>query len=171
MTNSDGLAQRPIRHAAIVRCVVGAPRPLHRERSRHVARAALLALLVAGCSESTGPSTGAVHADLTTTEGINPNAVTGTLAVTVVRNVDFDPNGFSLSVDGSVPTFVPGVFPGHLQQVTLPGLSAGAHNLALSGVAGNCTVNVVSPTAFTIFPSATAQVRITIVCAMHEVTG
>ena len=165
MIHSDGLVQRTVGHAAIIR----PPRPLHRECFKLVARAALLAFLVAGCSESTGPSTGAVHADLTTTGALT--AVTGTLAVTAVRNVDFDPNGFSLSVDGGVPTFVPGAFPGYTQTVTLSGLPAGAHSLSLSGVAGNCIASVTSALSVMISPGETAKVLVTIVCVTREVTS
>lgn len=57
-----------------------------------------------------------------------------TLAVTVVKNVEFDPNGHSLSVDGAAPEFVPALFPGYEQLTRRAGLSARVHRLSVTGV-------------------------------------
>ena len=63
----------------------------------------LLLLLLAGCSDPSALRTSV--------------PATGTLAVRVLRNVDFDPNGYSLGVDGATPKFVPAVFPAYEQTV------------------------------------------------------
>jgi hypothetical protein len=85
-------------------------------------------------------------------------------------NVDFDPNGYSLSVDGAAPKFVPAVFPGYEQAVLASGLSAGIHGLSMSGVAGNCVASPLSPIAFTISAGTTTEVKVAIVCSKHEAT-
>jgi hypothetical protein len=170
MISSGRLVRRTVGHAVSLPCAAEPPRSLY-----HFARAALvrhgrfalLVLMVAGCSDSTGPRTGGVQTAPGTTV-TDLNAVTGRLAVTVVKNVDFDPNGFSLNVDGGVPTFVPGIYPGYEQSTEVSGLSAGAHSLTLSGVAGNCTASVLGPLSVTISRGATTQVLVTILCAMHE---
>src|SRR5207244_1062140 len=73
----------------------------------------LLLLLAAGCGDPSALRTSV--------------PATGSLAVRVVRNVDFDPNGYSLGVDGAAPKFVPAIFPGYEQTVMVSGLSPGAH--------------------------------------------
>ena len=60
-----------------------------------------------------------------------------TLAVTVVKNVEFDPKGYSLSLDGAEPEFVPVLFPGYEQLTRLAGLSARVHRLSVSGLAAH----------------------------------
>ena len=113
----------------------------------------LLQLLAAACSDPSAPRTGV--------------AATGTLAVRVVRNVDFDPNGYSLGVDGAAPKFVPAVFPGYEQTVMVSGLSPGVHSLSVSGVAGNCVANPQSPIAFAVSAGTSTQVEVAVVCLTH----
>ena len=118
----------------------------------------LLAVAAAGCGESSGPRTSAAEV----------SAPTGTLAVSVGKNVDFDPNGYSLSVDGVAPKFVPAVFPGYEQMTRVAGLSAGVHRLSISGVAAHCAATPSRPIAFTVSAGTTTQVKIAIVCATTE---
>ena len=114
----------------------------------------LLLLLAAGCSDPGAPRTGV--------------AATGTLALRVVTNVDFDPNGYSLSVDGAAPRFVPAVFPGYEQTVMVSGLSAGAHSLSVTRLAGHCVASPKSPIAFAVSEGTTAQAEVSVTCLTHE---
>ncbi|PYP19425.1 MAG: hypothetical protein DMD54_02670 [Gemmatimonadetes bacterium] len=119
-------------------------------------------LLVAGaaaCADPNEPRTGVT--DITA-------VATGTLVVRVVSNVDFDPNGFRLGVDAAAPTFIPAVFPGYEQAVTISGLSAGAHSLNISGVPENCTARPQSPVAFAVSEGTTAHVEVSVTCLTHE---
>jgi len=79
-----------------------------------------------------------------------------TLAVTVVKNVEFDPNGHSLSLDGAAPEFVPALF-GYEQLTRRAGLSAGVHRLSVSGVAAHCAASLPSPIAFAVAAGSATQ--------------
>jgi hypothetical protein len=114
---------------------------------------ALLLLLAAGCRDPSAPNTGV--------------PATGTLAVRVVTNVDFDPNGFSLSVDGAAPKFVPAVFPGYEHEVMVSGLTAGAHSLSVTGLAGHCATSPQGPIAFAVSAGTSTQVKVAVVCLTH----
>jgi len=118
----------------------------------------LLAVVAAGCDESSGPRTSAVEL----------RAAAGTLAVSVVKDVEFDPNGYRLSLDGAAPEFVPALFPSYEQMTRVAGLSAGVHRLSISGVAAHCAASRPSPIAFTVSAGTATQVTIAIVCATTE---
>jgi hypothetical protein len=94
-------------------------------------------------------------------------AATGSLAVRVVENVEFDPNGYSLSLDGAAPEFVPALFPGYEQTMRFPGLSVGVHRLSVSGVAAHCAASPPGSVAFTVSAGMATPVRIAIVCSTH----
>ena len=113
----------------------------------------LLLLLAAACGDPSAPWTGV--------------AATGTLALRVVTNVDYDPNGYSLSVDGAAPKFIPAVFPAYEQAVMVPTLSAGAHSLSVTGLAGHCVASPHSPIAFAVSAGTTTQVGVAVVCLTH----
>jgi len=95
-------------------------------------------------------------------------AATGTLAVRVVKSVEFDPNGYSLSLDGAAPEFVPALYPGYEQLTRFAGLSSGVHRLSISGVAAHCAASPPTPPAFTITAGTVTQVTIALVCATGE---
>ena len=120
----------------------------------------LFVVLAAGCNNPSAPTT-----DVAAVTG--RVAATGSLALRVVTNVDFDPNGYSLAVDGAAPRFVPAVFPGAERVIMLSELSVGAHTLTLSGFAGHCVASPRSPIAFTISPGTRAQVEVAVVCRTH----
>jgi hypothetical protein len=95
-------------------------------------------------------------------------AATGSLAVRVVKNVEFDPNGYSLSLDGGAPEFVPALFPDYEQRMRVAGLSVGVHRLTLSGVAAHCAASPPSPIAVTVSAGTATQLTIAIVCSTRE---
>jgi hypothetical protein len=150
MINVPELMQQGIVRGASLQDLAEPPRA---ELVRHWC-SGLLLVLAAGCSDPSAPGTGV--------------EATGTLALRVVTNVDFDPNGYSLSVDGAAPKFVPAVFPGYEQAVRVSGLSPGAHNLSVSGVAGNCLASPQHPIAFTVSAGTNTQVEVAVVCLTHE---
>jgi len=72
-------------------------------------------LMAAGCSDSTGPKTGALQVSVTTT------------------GAELDTNGYSVAIDGGAGRVIPSN-----GTVTLSGLSAGSHSVLLAGLAPNC---------------------------------
>ncbi len=104
--------------------------------------AALVLMLAAGYSDSTGPSTGAVRVTVTTT------------------GTELDTNGYSVSVDGGAgrDISVNGT-------MTLAGLSAGSHSVLLAGLASNCGIVAASnPRTAHVVAGATAQVAFSVAC-------
>jgi hypothetical protein len=150
MIDVPQVVQQGLDRAASLQDLAGPPRA---ELARHWC-SLLLLLLAAGCSYPSAPRTGV--------------PATGTLALRVVTNVEFDPNGYSLRVDRAAPKFVPTVFPGYEREVIVSELSAGVHRLSVSGVAAHCAASPPSSVAFTVSAGATAQVKIAIVCATAE---
>jgi hypothetical protein len=120
----------------------------------------LLVLLAAGCNDSSAPTT-----DVAAVTG--RVAATGSLALRVIVNVDFDPNGYSLAVDRAAPKFVPAVFPGREREVTVFGLSAGSHTVSVTGLAEHCMASPHGPIAFEVSAGATTQVDVAVVCKTH----
>lgn len=157
---SDVDRQRVICRGRLTACVQA------RSRRTSLWCSGLVVLLAIGCDNSTAPRNRVVRSEDLGRAAVDANAVTGTLAVTVFRNVDFDPNGFSLSVDGGMTTFVPAVFPGYEQTDSVSGLSAGTHILSVSGVAGYCAISASAPRSFLISAGATTQVSFAITCGM-----
>ncbi|HET7295530.1 MAG TPA: hypothetical protein VFI66_00215, partial [Gemmatimonadales bacterium] len=103
---------------------------------------------VAGnCTVSGGTSrTASVPAGGTVTVGYSVTCAatpppTGDLTVTSsTSGSNLDPDGYTVSVDGGQGRAIPSN-----GSVTFTGLSAGDHSVALSGVAGNCTVSGGNP--------------------------
>ncbi len=118
MIDVPEVVQQGLDRAASLQDLAGPPRA---KLARHWC-SVLLLLLAAGCRYPSAPRTGV--------------PATGTLALRVVTNVEFDPNGYSLRVDRAAPKFVPAVFPGYEREVIVSELSAGVHRLSVSGVAG-----------------------------------
>lgn len=99
--------------------------------------------LLSGCSDETptGPAVGELE------------------VTTATAGEDIDPVGYVISVDGGSGQAI-----GANAQVTIPGLSVGAHNVELSGVAPNCTVEGGNPRSITVTASGTARVTFNVAC-------
>ena len=74
--------------------------------------------------------------------------------------VDLDPDGYAVTLDGSVsqPVATNG-------NVTFTWVESGSHTVALSGVAGNCTVSGANPQTVTVQSGATASAPFSVSCA------
>lgn len=149
MTTLSERAQHGVVRAASLERRAQLPRA---ELVRHSC-SVLLVLLAVGCSDPSAPRTGVT--------------ATGALALRVVTNVEFDPNGYSLSVDGAAPKFVPAVFPGYEREVIVSGLTTGAHSLSVTGLAGHCMASPKSPIAFAVSVGTSTQVKIRVLCLTH----
>ena len=115
-------------------CVVGQPNP--RSASVSYATTTTVAFVVT-CNASTG----AVQVTTTTT------------------GTDVDPDGYSAIVDSASGSVV-----ATNGTVTISGLSPGAHSIALTAVAPNCTVTPPNPRAVTVTVGATTPVAFDIAC-------
>ncbi len=73
--------------------------------------------------------------------------------------LNLDPDGYTYSVDGGASAAL-----GPTQTVILNGLNAGAHELAIGGVASNCTLDDGTPRAIVLIPGDTPDIRLTITC-------
>ncbi len=91
----------------------------------------------------------------------------GTLAVsTNTSGPNLDPDGYTVTVDGTSSQAI-----ATNGSVTFNGLAEGAHNVALSGVAGNCTVNSPNPQTVTVPNGGTANVAFSVNCTGATQTG
>jgi len=79
---------------------------------------------------------------------------------TNTTGVDLDADGYTVTVDGAVsqPMATNG-------NVTFTGLATGSHAVALSGVAGNCTLSGVNPQTGTVSAGGTASLAFSLSCA------
>lgn len=77
-----------------------------------------------GCNEPSGPTTGAIEITVSTT-GLN---------------IDLDPDGYFLSIDGGAGRVV-----GRNALITVPDLPTGNHLVRLDGLAPNCSVSGTNP--------------------------
>jgi hypothetical protein len=92
-------------------------------------------------------------------------ALSGTVRVTAATTgADLDADGYLVSVDGG-----PGQAVGVNDVIVIEGLKAGAHLVALGGVAANCAVDGANPWTVSITRGATAEVDFAVSCA--AVTG
>jgi hypothetical protein len=78
---------------------------------------------------------------------------------TATAGEDLDPNGYTVTVDGSSSQSI-----GINDQVSFSGLAAGDHQVELSGVASNCTVNGANPRTVTVNAGGTAQTTFGVTC-------
>jgi len=88
-------------------------------------------------------------------------ASNGSLFVaTNTTGVDLDADGYTVTVDGAVsqPMATNG-------NVTFTGLATGSHAVALSGVAGNCTLSGANPQTGTVSAGGTASLAFSLSCA------
>ena len=72
---------------------------------------------------------------------------------------DLDPDGYTVTVDGG-----PGQAVGLNGTVTFTGLAEGDHTVALSGVAGNCTVGGANPRTVAVPFGGTASTAFAVAC-------
>jgi Tol biopolymer transport system component len=98
--------------------------------------------LGASCSDSTGPSTGAVRVSITTT------------------GVELGTHGYTVAIDGGAAQAVP-----VNGTMTLSGLSPGSHTLLLAGLAPNCApTGAANPRSLVVVAGDTAHVAFTVNC-------
>src|SRR5437667_960767 len=120
---------------------------------------------VAGnCSVSgTNPETVSVPAGGTssTTFSVSCGGTTGGLAVTTsTTGSNLDPDGYAVTVDGSQSQAI-----AMNGSVAFSGLSAGDHTVALSGVAGNCSVSGANPQTVSVPAGGTASTTFSVSCS------
>ncbi|OLC70561.1 MAG: hypothetical protein AUH78_20520 [Gemmatimonadetes bacterium 13_1_40CM_4_69_8] len=88
-------------------------------------------------------------------------ALSGSLQVTAATTgTDFDPDGYTVAVDGGA-----GEVLASNGSVTISGLFAGDHTVALGGVAANCTVSGPNPRPVSVIAGAAAQTAFPVTCA------
>jgi PKD domain len=96
-----------------------------------------------------------------TTFDVSCSATTGNLTVSAsTTGSNLDADGYSVTVDGGSPQAI-----GINASVTFNGLSAGSHNVVLSGVAGNCTVSGGNTQTVNVPTGGTASTTFTVSCA------
>src|SRR5439155_1108864 len=89
-----------------------------------------------------------------------PAEKTGDLDVTTTTTgSDPDPDGYTVAVDGGTGQPI-----GINSTVTFTGLAAGSHSVALSGVAGNCSVSDGNTQTVTVPSGGTATVSFSVTC-------
>jgi hypothetical protein len=85
----------------------------------------------------------------------------GDLSVSTSTNgVDLDPDGYTVTVDGAASRAI-----ATNGGVTFTGIAAGSHSVALSGIAGNCTVSGSDPQSVTVAAGATATAPFSLSCS------
>jgi len=89
-----------------------------------------------------------------------PPPQTGNLTVTAsTTGSNLDPDGYTATVDGGASQSV-----ATNGSVTFPGLAAGSHSVALSGVAANCSVSGANPQTVTVPSGGTATASFAVSC-------
>ena len=96
-----------------------------------------------------------------TTFSVSCSATSGSLAVTTsTTGSNVDPDGYTVTVDGNRSQAI-----ATNGSVTFSGLSAGDHTVALSGVAGNCSVSGANPQTVSVPAGATASTTFSVSCS------
>src|SRR6266550_1302156 len=85
---------------------------------------------------------------------------TGNLTVTTTTSGSSQPSGYTVTVDGSQSQAI-----GANSSVTFTGLPAGSHSVALTNVAGNCTVSGTNPRPVTVPSGGTVTTAFSASCA------
>ena len=94
------------------------------------------------------------------TVGCTASPAPGDLTVsTTTTGSDLDPDGYTVTVDGGQSKAI-----GTNGSVTFGGIPAGDHRVALSGVAGNCSVSGDNPRAVTVPAGGTASTTFSVSC-------
>src|SRR3989440_1704626 len=88
-----------------------------------------------------------------------PITESGNLDVTTSTSGSSQPSGYTVTVDGSTSQPV-----GANDSVTFTGLSADSHSVALTNVAGNCTVSGANPQTVTVPSGGTATTTFSLSC-------
>jgi len=105
--------------------------------------------LAAGCNNDvSGPQMGAARVTIAT------------------AGADLNPHGYVVGVDGGASMAAP-----VNGSVTIVGLKAGSHSLALGGLAGNCAVSGANPRSVDVVAGGTTDVSFAITCASTARTG
>ena len=95
-----------------------------------------------------------------TTFSVSCGGTTGGLAVTTsTTGSNVDPDGYTVTVDGSRSQAI-----ATNGSVSYTGLSAGDHTVALSGVAGNCSVSGANPQTVSVPAGGTASTTFSVSC-------
>ena len=90
----------------------------------------------------------------------------GEISVSVsTTGSDQDPDGYSVSVDGTASKTLP-----TNGSVRYPNVDVGPHTVTLSGVAANCTVDA-NPQSATVADKSTTNVQFAVTCAALVTTG
>lgn len=132
----------------------------------------LLTGLAANCTVGgDNPRTVNVDAGETseTTFDVTCAAEAGSIAVaTTTIGESVDPNGYTISIDGGAGQAI-----GVNSTVTITGVSAGDHSVALGDIASNCSLGgLANPAPVTVVPGETSEVTFAITCTnVAEPTG
>jgi len=120
----------------------------------------LFALSVPGHGYNFGPDR-LTSGDLAKTSGgTTPPPTTGDLTVaTSTTGSNLDPDGYTLTIDGGSSRAI-----GINASTTFTGLASGSHTVALSGVAGNCTVHGGPSRTVDVPAGGTASVSYAVTC-------
>ena len=104
-----------------------------------------------GCHDSTGPAaptTGAIEI---------------TVSTAVLRSVDVDPDGYTLSVDDG-----PGQAVGVNVTVTIAALPTGRHRVQLSGLAPNCSLSGINLRLVDVITDKASPISFSVSCQPIE---
>ena len=115
----------------------------------------------AGATDDDNPRSVTIGVDETaaTTFDVACASVGSLVVGTNTTGVDLDPDGYTVTVDGSSQ---PAVTNG---SVTFTGLATGSHSVVLSGAAANCTVSGPNPQSGTVTAGGMTSVTFSINCA------
>lgn len=129
---------------------VTGPRP-------HILPLASLVLFLGACGGGSGSTAPTAPAP-------QPGASTGAIeATTATTGQDLDPDGYTLTLDGSDSLHV-----GTDSTVTFARVAAGDHTLTLSGATKNCPVNGSDPRSVTVVAGDTAKPTFQLSCSRAE---
>jgi len=113
------------------------------------------------------PLLGTVTVTFTVTCAPSAPPSTGDLTVTTsTTGSNVDPDGYTVTLDGSTSRAT-----GTNGSVTFTGLSAGNHTVALSGVAGNCSVSDGTSRTVNVPAGGTGSTSFAVSCAATTTTG
>jgi len=97
---------------------------------------------------------------ISTTFSVTCSATTGTIAVDVsTSGSDLDPDGYTVTLDGSGDKSV-----GIDGSTSFTSVSPGSHDVALTGVASNCSISETNPQNVSVTAGNTTNVSFTITC-------